>query len=85
MSEQYGEFSKNIASLDNAQEQVKNVWRDETARSFDVLNDNVKFCVKKIWSLFCDSQAGVEVVKKNYDSDTIDKDLARLGMQIEQV
>ena len=27
----------------------------------------------------------VEVVKKNYDSDTIDKDLARLGMQIEQV
>lgn len=85
MSEQHGEFSKNIALLDAAQEQVKTVWRDETARSFDNLNENVKLCTTKIWTLFCDSKAGVEAVKKNYNSDTVDKDLVRIGMQIEQV
>lgn len=85
MSEQYGEFSKNFALLDSAQEQVKTVWRDETARSFDQLNDNVKLCSERIWSLFCDSKAGVEMVKKNYNSDAIDKEIARLGIQIEQV
>ena len=85
MSEQHGEFSKNIALLDAAQEQVKTVWSDETARSFDGLNDNVKLCTSKIWSLFCDSKAGVEAVKKNYNADTVDKDLVRIAMQIEQV
>ena len=85
MSEQHGEFSKSISLLDAAQEQVRTVWRDETARSYDSLNDNVKMCTQKIWALFCDSKAGVEAVKKNYDSDAIDKELARLGMQIEQV
>ena len=85
MSEQHGEFSKNIASLDSAQEQVKTVWSDETARSFDGLKDNVKLCTSKIWSLFCYSKAGVEAVKKNYNADTVDKDLVRIAMQIEQV
>lgn len=85
MSDQYGEFSKNIAMLDTAQEQVRTVWKDETAKSYDVLNDNVKLCAGKIWSLFCDSKAGMEAVKKNYDSEEVDKDISRLGMQIEQV
>ncbi len=85
MSEQHGEFGKLITLLDTAQEEVKSVWRDETARSFDPINDNIKLCTERIWTLFCDSKAGVEAVKKNYDSDTVDKDLARLGMQIEQV
>ena len=85
MSEQHGEFSKSIALLDAAQDEVRKVWRDEIAKSYDKLNDNVKLCTQKIWTLFCDSKAGVEAVKKNYDPDAIDKELARLGMQIEQV
>lgn len=85
MSEQYGEFNKNIAMLNTAQEQVRTVWKDEVAKSYDVLNDNVKLCVGKIWSLFSDSKAGVEAVKKNYNSEEVDKDISRLSMQIEQV
>ena len=85
MNEQYGEFRKNIASIDSAQEQVKAVWKDETASSFDVLNENVKLCVQKIWALFSDSKAGTEAVKKNYNPDEVDKEIAKLGMRIEQV
>ena len=85
MNEQYGEFGKNIIALDNAQEQVKTVWIDETAKSYDTLNENVKACVGKIWALFSDSKSGTEAVKKNYNPDDVDKELARLGMRIEQV
>ena len=85
MNEQYGEFGKNIIALDNALEQVKTVWTDETAKSYDTLNENVKICAEKIWALFSDSKAGTEAVKKNYNPDETDKDLARLGMLIEQV
>ena len=85
MSERHGDFNKNIVLLDAAQEQVKNVWHDKTAQSFDNFNDNIKLYTEKIWSVFCDSKAGVEAVKKNYDSDTVDKDIIKLSMQIEQV
>ena len=69
MSGQYGEFSNNIVKLDTAQEQVKTVWRDEVAKSYDVMNDNIKLCAGKIWSLFCDSKDGMDAVKKSYDSE----------------
>lgn len=85
MTKQYGEFIRSIISLDNAQERVRTVWRDEVAKSYDNLNDNVKMCTQKIWELFCDSSGGVEAVKKNYNPDTLDKEIARLGMRIEQV
>ena len=85
MNEQYGEFGKNIIALDNALEQVKTVWMDETAKSYATLNDNVKICTEKIWALFSDSQAGAEAVKKNYNPDEVDKELAKFGMRIEQV
>ena len=85
MNEQYGEFGKNIIALDNALEQVKTVWMDETAKSYDALNENVKICAEKIWALFSDSKAGTEAVKKNYSPDEVDKELAKFGMRIEQV
>lgn len=85
MTEQYGEFSKNIAALDAAQEQVETVWQDETARSYNNLNNNIKLCTQKIWTLFCDSTIGIEAVKKIYDPDMVDKEITRLGIQVEQV
>lgn len=85
MSEQNGELSNSIALLDAAQEQVRTAWRDETAKSYDTLNNNIKLCTQKVWALFCDANAGVEIVKKNYNSDEMDKELAQLGMQVEQV
>ena len=85
MNEQYGEFIKNITALEKAQEQIKAEWKDETANSYRELNENIKLCVQKIWALFCDSKAGTEAVKKNYNSDEAEKELARLGIQIEQV
>ena len=85
MTDQYGEFGKCITSLDNAQECVRTVWHDEVANSYDNLNDNIKLCAQKIWYLFCDSNGGVEAVKKHYNSDNQEKEIAMLGMQIEQV
>lgn len=85
MSGQYGEFSNSIVKLDTAQEQVKTVWRDEVAKSYDVMNDNIKLCAGKIWSLFCDSKAGIDAVKKSYDSEEVDKEISRFSIQIEQV
>lgn len=85
MSGQYGEFSNSIVKLDTAQEQVKTVWRDEVAKSYDVMNDNIKLCAGKIWSLFCDSKAGMDAVKKSYDSEEVDKEISRFSIQIEQV
>ena len=85
MSQQYGEFGKTILMLDKAQEQVNAVWCDETAKSFGSLNHNVKLCAEKIWALYSDSDACIAAVKQNYHSDAVDKDLYRLGMQVERV
>ena len=85
MGEQYGEFSKNIVALDTAQEQVRSVWLDETAKSYDSLNNNVKKCVQRIWALFSDSKNGTDAVKRNYNSDEVEKELSHLGIQIEQI
>ena len=85
MSQQYGQFAKSIMQLDAAQERVRATWCDDTARSYEPLNNNVKLCAQKIWAFHCDSQSGVELVKKNYNSDEIEKEIARLGAQVEQV
>ena len=47
MSEQHGEFSKNIASLDSAQEQVKTVW--PVVRNFRITTEEY---LQKLSSLF---------------------------------
>lgn len=85
MSQQYGEFVNSIIKLDDAQAQVKAVWRDGTANSFDRINDNIKLCAEKIWALYSDSSTCVSAVKQNYDADAVDKELCRLAMQVEQV
>lgn len=84
MYEQYGEFAKIVSALDQAQEQVRTVWTDRTAASYDVLNDNVKVCAGRIWAHYTDSVAGTNAVKANYNADEIDRSIMLLGREAEE-
>ncbi len=85
MNGQYGEFSNQIIALDRALKQVRTVWTDPTSASFTELNENIKIYAEKIWAMMADSHGGLEAVKKNYNAEETDREIAVLGMRIEQV
>ena len=85
MYEQYGEFAKIVSALDEAQSQARTVWTDRTAASYDPLNNNIKVCAGRIWAPYTDSVAGTNAVKANYNADEIDRSLAILEREVEEV
>lgn len=84
MCEQFGEFAKIVSALDETQSQVRVVWNDRTAASFDVMNDNVKACAQRMWAHYTDSLNGATAVKSNYHPDEIDRSLVLLERQLEE-
>ena len=85
MYEQYGEFAKIVSASDEAQSQALTVWTDRTATSYDPLNNNIKVCAGRIWAHYTDSVAGTNAVKANYNADEIDRSLAILEREVEEV
>ncbi len=85
MNGQYGDFTNNITALDRAQLEARAKWADDTAQSFDCMNDNVKDCVLNIWRVFSESHSAAEAVKLNYPADEFDDVIAKIAALIEQV
>ena len=46
--EKYGEFTDSVNSLDSSLVQVRSVWVDQTAVSYDGINENMKAYVSQI-------------------------------------
>lgn len=85
MDNQYGEFTKNIMALKSDLEEVRTIWQDQTANTYDVLNENIEVCTQRIWLHLVDSQNGYAALKRNYDSDDYDKYVAQMAVRIEEV
>ena len=85
MDNQYGEFTKNIIALKNDLEEVRSIWQDQTANTYDVLNENIESFTQRIWLHLVDSQNGYDALKRNYDSDEYDRFVARMAVQVEEV
>ena len=83
MYEQYGEFAKIVAALDDAQSRARSVWTDRTAASYDPLNNNIKACAGRIWAHYADSVEGTNAVKANYNADEIDRSITLLEREAE--
>ena len=85
MDNQYGEFIKNIIALKEDLQEVRSVWQDQTANTFDALNENIEACTQRIWLHLVDSENGYAALKRNYDSDDYDRYVAQMAVQVEEV
>jgi len=85
MSEQYGEFLESALKLDGALAEVRVVWTDQTAMTFDKLNENMEYFFKKIIKAKEEAIATMRVLKNNYDEDEVDDSIHKLNMDSNMV
>ena len=83
--EQYGEFSENINNLESSLRAVRSVWIDQTAITYDEINENMKIFVSQIVSHMENSLAGYNAVKANYNEADFDNELNMLSSKIAAV
>ena len=85
MDSQFGEFTKDIIALNVNLQELRGIWQDQTASTYDVLNENVEVCAQRIWAYLVNSQNGYAALKRNYDSDDYDRYVAQMAVQVEEV
>ena len=85
MDNQYGEFTKNITALKDDLQEVRSILQDQTANTYDVLNENIEVCTQRIWAYLVNSENGYAALKRNYDSDDYDRYVAQMAVQVEEV
>ena len=83
--EQYGEFLENISRLENNLREVRSVWDDQTARTYDHINENMQVFTKRIWAHYSNSVSGCDAVKANYSESGFDDELNQLNSKIYSV
>lgn len=82
---QYGIFSGGIAELDHSLTQVRTVWTDKTAQTYNCINENMEDIACKIWSCHQSAAAGEQAVRENYREEEFDAVLHNLGSRIGQL
>lgn len=83
--EQYGEFSDSINRLESNLSEVRCVWADQTAQTYDHINENMEVFTMQIWTHFCNSVSGKELVIKYYNEAEYDDELNQLNSKIYSV
>lgn len=83
--EQFKEFTENINNLENALRIVRAVWVDQTAMTYDEINENMKAFVAQIIAHLENSVAGYNAVKSNYSESEFENELNQLGTKVAMV
>lgn len=83
--EQNGEFYEIINRLEGNLGDVRTVWTDQTAQTYDHINENMQFFTIQIWGYYCNSVAGRDLVKANYDESEFDDELNQINSKIYSV
>lgn len=83
--EQFGEFTENISNLDSSLAKVRSVWVDQTAMTYDEINENMKVFVSQITASKVNSIAGYNAVKANYNESEFDSELNQLEARVATV
>ena len=83
--EQYGDFSSIVGRLTNNLGEVRSVWNDQTALTYDHINENMEHFSIQIWNYRNNSLAGYNMVKAKYNEDEFEDTLNRLNSKIASV
>ena len=83
--EQYGEFSEIINRLESNLGETRTVWTDQTAQTYDHINENMQFFTVQIWQHYCNSVKGRDLVKANYDESEFGDELNQINSKIYSV
>lgn len=83
--DQFGEFTENIANLESDLKTVRSTWVDQTATTFDGINENMKVFVSQITAYKENSIAGYNAVKANYIESEFESELGQLGAKVSAV
>ena len=82
---QYGDFTNMINRLESNLGDVRSVWVDQTARTYDYINENMQSFTMQIWKHYCNSNATLNVVKANYDESEFGDELSQTQSKIHSV
>lgn len=85
MAETYGEFSDIVIRLDDALKEARTEWTDQTAMTFDQLNDGIKGIVKNMWGCYASSEKARNMVLNNYKENEVDRALNSLERKADSV
>ena len=83
--EQYGDFTEVINRLEGGLSEVRTVWADQTALTYDHINENMQHFAAQIWNYYNNSVAGHNAVKANYNEAEFDNTLNQLNSKIDAV
>ena len=82
---QYGDFTETIHRLNNDLSDVRAVWNDQTAQTYDQVNENMEHFAFQIWNYHNNSLSGYAAVKANYDEAEFEETLHQLNAKIASV
>lgn len=83
--EQYGEFSASVSRLESNLVEVRGVWSDQTAQTYDQINENMEALAEGIWAHYFQSVSEYDLVRANYNEAEIDSELNILSAKIDSV
>ena len=82
---QYGIFSVGISDLERSLSQVRSVWTDRTAQTYNSINENMTVFAQRIWAGHESAAAGEQAVRENYREEEFDAVLQNLGSRVGQL
>ena len=85
MAEIHGEFSDSVIRLNDSLSEVRTVWNDKTAQTYDLINENMERFAIRIWECYTNSLDGYETVKRYYNEAEVDDKLNQMSSKISAV
>ena len=82
---QYGDFTETINRLNSDLGDVRTIWFDQTALTYDHVNENMEHFAIQIWMYYNNSLAGYNAVKANYNESEFDDTINQLNAKIASV
>lgn len=83
--EQYGDFTATINRLESHLNEVRTVWADQTALTYDHINENMQHFATQIWNHHNNSVSGHDMVKANYNEAEFDDTVNQLNFKANAV
>ncbi len=83
--DQYGDFTEAINRLESSLTDVRTVWADQTALTYDCINENMQHFAMQIWIHRNNAVTGYNAVKANYNEAEFDNTVNKLNSKVSSV
>lgn len=83
--DQYGEFSQVISQLNDNLSEVRAVWQDQTAQTYDSINENTEGFSACIWQNYANAVQMYDIEKKNYHEEEFEQVIGQLSSRVSAV